>query len=110
MTSPRPTEASRGAHARERMILAALDLFGRHGFDATTTRMIAQAASMNLGAIPYYFGTKEDLYAQAAGHLASFIEQAQAAPLARLREQSAQTPDTPGLIDLMVSFLLDETR
>jgi AcrR family transcriptional regulator len=110
MTSPRSTEASRGAHARERMVLAALDLFGRHGFDATTTRMIAQAASMNLGAIPYYFGTKEDLYAQAAGHLASFIEQAQAAPLARLREQSARTPDTQGLIDLMLDFLLDETR
>lgn len=110
MTTPRSTEASRGALARERMILAALDLFGRHGFDATTTRMIAQAASMNLGAIPYYFGTKEDLYAQAAGHLASFIEQEQAAPLARLREQSALTSDVQRLIDLVVDFLLDETR
>ena len=40
----RPPDASRGAQARERMILAALDLFGKHGFDATTTRMIAQAA------------------------------------------------------------------
>jgi len=110
MTSPRSTEASRGALARERMVLAALDLFGRHGFDATTTRMIAQAASMNLGAIPYYFGTKEDLYAQAAGHLASFIEQEQAGPLARLREQSALTSDVQRLIDLTVDFLLDETR
>ncbi len=110
MTSPRSTEASRGALARERMVLAALDLFGRHGFDATTTRMIAQAASMNLGAIPYYFGTKEDLYAEAAGHLASFIEQAQAGPLARLREQSALTSNVPQLIDMVVAFLLSETR
>jgi len=92
------------------MILAALDLFGRHGFDATTTRMIAQAASMNLGAIPYYFGTKEDLYAQAAGYLASFIEQEQAAPLIRLREQSAATTDVQCLINLVVDFMLNEAR
>lgn len=92
------------------MVLAALDLFGRHGFDATTTRMIAQAASMNLGAIPYYFGSKDDLYAEAAGHLASFIEREQAAPLARLREQSASASEVLQLIELVIDFLLSQTR
>lgn len=106
----RSTDATRGAQARERMILAALDLFGRHGFDATTTRMIAQAAEMNLGAIPYYFGSKEDLYAEAAGYLASFIEREQAAPLSELKTQSAQTQDVRQLIEQVVRFLLTQAR
>ena len=46
-------ETARGLQARERMLRAALDQFGRHGFNGTTTRMIAAAAGMNLGAIPY---------------------------------------------------------
>lgn len=107
---PVQTDASRGALARERMVLSALDLFGRHGFDATTTRMIAQAASMNLGAIPYYFGSKEDLYAEAAGYLASFIQQAQAQPLAQLQTQSEATQDVSALIELVVGFMLTEAR
>ncbi len=51
------------APTRLRMLHAALDLFGRHGFDATTTRMLTQAAGVNLGAIPYHFGSKEGLVA-----------------------------------------------
>lgn len=92
------------------MVLAALDLFGKHGFDATTTRMIAQAAEMNLGAIPYYFGSKEDLYAEAAGYLADFIEQEQAAPLQLLKEQSDQTTDVRALIDQVMAFTLTQAR
>lgn len=106
----RTPDASRGAQARERMVLAALDLFGKHGFDATTTRMIAQAAEMNLGAIPYYFGSKEDLYAEAAGYLAGFIEQEQAVPLQLLKDQSARTNDVRELIDQVMAFMLTQAR
>lgn len=92
------------------MLQAALDLFGRHGFDATTTRMIAQAAAMNLGAIPYYFGSKEALYAQAAGYLADYMERQQRAPLRELLTQAAATSDTNALIDLVVRFILIQAR
>lgn len=106
----RIADAPRGALARERMILAALDLFGRHGFDATTTRMIAQASGMNLGAIPYYFGSKDDLYAEAAGYLAVYIEQQQAQPLAHFRQEAARTSDRHALIELTTAFLLSQVR
>jgi AcrR family transcriptional regulator len=92
------------------MLLAALDLFGRHGFDATTTRMIAQSAAMNLGAITYYFGSKEGLYEQAAEYLASFIAQQQAGALQTLQQQSAHQRDTRELVDLAVSFTLAQAR
>jgi AcrR family transcriptional regulator len=105
-STPHHAESARGAQARDRMLLAALDLFGRHGFDATTTRMVAQQASMNLGAIPYYFGAKEDLYAQAAAFLADFIESQQRQSLETMRACAASTPDKQALIDLLATHLV----
>ncbi len=104
------SDQSKGALAREKMLQAALTVFGEHGFDGATTRMLAQAAHMNLGAIPYYFGSKEDLYTQAADYLASFIETRQAQPLAYLREAASQTQDRETLCDLVVSFLVGQAQ
>jgi AcrR family transcriptional regulator len=70
--SRRP-RAERGDGTREKLLSAAIDVFGRNGFDATTTRTLAQAAGVNLQAIPYYFGGKQGLYIAAAEHIASLI-------------------------------------
>jgi AcrR family transcriptional regulator len=51
-----------GSGTRERLLEAALDVFGRYGYDAATTRMIAGQAGANIAAIPYYFNGKEGLY------------------------------------------------
>ena len=59
---------------RERLLTAALDLFGRHGFDSVTTRMLAEAANVNLQAINYHFGTKRGLYIATADHLVAMID------------------------------------
>ncbi|MDJ0784114.1 MAG: CerR family C-terminal domain-containing protein [Desulfosarcinaceae bacterium] len=50
------------ATAKHRLIQAGIDTFAEHGFNGTTTRMIANQAGCNLAAIPYYFGGKEGLY------------------------------------------------
>ncbi len=50
--------------ARERIIETATDIFGRNGFKATTIRMIAAEAGVNVAAVNYYFGGKEGLYAE----------------------------------------------
>jgi AcrR family transcriptional regulator len=103
------------------MLRAALDQFGRHGFDGTTTRMIASAAGMNLGAIPYYFGTKDELYVEAAAFLADAIEARQRGPLLRLQAlrplpTGALSADVPLptthdlLIDQVVAFLCQQAR
>lgn len=80
--SRRP-RAERGDGTRDKLLSAAIDVFGRHGFDATTTRALAQAAGVNLQAIPYYFGGKQGLYIAAAEHIASLI----AARTADVRER-----------------------
>lgn len=48
--------------ARKSLIMAGLELFGELGFKATTTRMLAKKAGVNIAAIPYYFDSKENLY------------------------------------------------
>ncbi|MEP7456425.1 CerR family C-terminal domain-containing protein [Phyllobacterium sp. SB3] len=66
-------EPSRGEIAREKLIIVALDLFGRYGFEGTSTRMLRDAAGVNLQAIPYYFGSKEGLYIATAEYLGGKI-------------------------------------
>jgi len=47
----------------ERIVSAATALFARHGFDGTTTRMIAERAEMNEALIFRHFPNKRGLYA-----------------------------------------------
>ena len=61
--APPATHRTDGAEARERLLHTALRLFSEKGFARTSTREIAQAASVNLAAIRYYFGDKAGLYA-----------------------------------------------
>lgn len=48
--------------ARERILLAALQVFAEQGFDGARTRDIADRAGANLGLIQYYFAGKEQLW------------------------------------------------
>ena len=48
--------------SEERIKNAALELFAKHGFKATTTRMIAKLANSNIALIARYFGSKQDLF------------------------------------------------
>lgn len=47
---------------RTRLIAAARRLFAEKGYAATSTRMIAREAGVNLGGIQYHFGSKEELH------------------------------------------------
>jgi len=54
---------------KQKLMDAGLKLFGLHGFEATSTRALAQAAGVNLSAIPYHFGGKEGLYRAVMEHI-----------------------------------------
>ena len=53
------------ADARERLLIAAQEVFAEHGFKAATVRSICQTAGANIAAVNYYFGDKESLYIEA---------------------------------------------
>jgi len=56
-----------GSDARERILAAAADEFGAHGYDAATMRAIAARAEVDAALVHHYFGTKADLFAAAVG-------------------------------------------
>ena len=56
--------ASPAPDTRDRIVDIAERLFAEHGFDGTSLRQITVAANVNLAAVNYHFGSKEDLYAQ----------------------------------------------
>lgn len=47
---------------KEQLIISAGELFAKHGFSAVSTRMIADQAEVQLSAIHYHFGSKDQLY------------------------------------------------
>jgi AcrR family transcriptional regulator len=58
MSLSAPQDASSG---REKLILAAIRLFGRHGFDGTSVRDLGEEAGMSFASIRGQFGSKEGL-------------------------------------------------
>jgi AcrR family transcriptional regulator len=77
--TPNKSTLSRAGHlspadqTRAALIRAALKLFGRQGFEGTSTREIAALANANIGSIAYHFGGKEGLRAACANHIVETI-------------------------------------
>jgi AcrR family transcriptional regulator len=69
-TTPPP---GRGDSTREALVRAAIEIFGRDGFDAASTRAISEAAGVNLALIGYHFGGKPGLYLAALEFIASRV-------------------------------------
>ena len=89
----RRAQRDRGAETRARLIEAALDVFGRFGFEGASTRQIAKEAGANLAAIVYHFGSKEALHIAVAEHIAKRIhERVGAAIIAASVPDAAATP------------------
>jgi AcrR family transcriptional regulator len=53
------TQEQRKAETRARLLAAAADLFARHGFHATSTEAVADAADRTSGAVYAHFGGKD---------------------------------------------------
>ena len=71
MTTSRPDPEDLTARARIRD--AALLLFGEHGFEAATTRRIAEAAGVSPGLVRHHFGSKQALRQACDAHLIKLI-------------------------------------
>lgn len=80
--------AADAADARQRLIAAGIELFGRNGFDAASTRDLAQEAGVNIAGIAYHFGGKEGLYTACADHIATLVRQSIGIP-------AGDPPDSP---------------
>jgi AcrR family transcriptional regulator len=103
-----PAEMTRAA-----LVHAALKLFGRQGFDGTSTREIAAEAQANIGSIAYHFGGKEGLRTAAADYIVETIQAVAAQALGPVpaSDSPAGDPDAARMllfatVERMVGFVV----
>src|SRR4029453_4639152 len=92
MASVSRASPARSAGPREALIAAALKHFGRDGFHAAGTRVIAREARVNQALIAYHFGGKQGLYLSTFEHIAAQVTARQRAATAAIEAVLAQ-PD-----------------
>lgn len=92
---------------RNKILLAARELFEEKGFDSTTVREISAKANVNVALINYHFGSKETL-------LADLIEEMAAATLIKLADINTSTANPEEklkqAVELMVNKIFNNKR
>ncbi|MEO9339562.1 CerR family C-terminal domain-containing protein [Mesorhizobium sp. SB112] len=73
-TTSKPPRGAAAEATRTALTLTGLSLFGRQGFEGTSTREIAAAANANIGSIAYHFGGKDGLREAVADHIVATIQ------------------------------------
>ena len=104
-------EATTADQTRAALVHAALKLFGRQGFDGTSTRQIAAEAKANIGSIAYHFGGKEGLRAAAADHIVDTIQGIAGQALGGTQAAAPLTPEAAraqlfAALERMVGFVV----
>jgi TetR/AcrR family transcriptional regulator, regulator of cefoperazone and chloramphenicol sensitivity len=100
------TPSAQPADARDRLLRAAIDVFGRSGYAGASTRSIANAAGVNLQAITYYYGGKRGLHLAAADRIAEMIG-ARTGPAARRAQARLARRGAPVTVAEARSLLAD---
>ena len=85
-------EARVSATTKARILDAAEALFMEHGFEATSLRAITAAAGVNLAAVNYHFGSKEELFQAVLTRRLDPMNQDRVALLTRLETNAAPAP------------------
>lgn len=95
----------------DRLLIVAIDHFGRLGFDGASTRAIARDSGTAMSSITYHYGGKEQLYLEAAKHIGRCIASAQEEALSAGRSalngsRQDAIEAVLGLIDSMAAMML----
>jgi TetR/AcrR family transcriptional regulator, regulator of cefoperazone and chloramphenicol sensitivity len=100
-------KTGRSDATRERLIAAAVELFGRRGFEGVGAREITAAAGVPLSAIPYHFTTKESLYWAVLARVSSQLGEAlrPAAIQAAAAATGTPTAAAAALVDLQTALV-----
>jgi len=92
------------AATKVRILDAAEALFMEHGFEATSMRALTAAAGVNLAAVNYHFGSKEELFQAVLTRRLDPMNQERVELLSRLESKAAPAPLSCDRI-LMVLFV-----
>jgi len=97
MPSPRPARKAApvdttSQDTKSRILDAAESLFMEHGFEATSLRSLTSAASVNLAAVNYHFGTKEELFEAVLTRRLDPMNQERIDLLTRMEREAGEKP------------------
>lgn len=92
----------RPEETRARILAATDHLFGDLGFDATTTRDIAERSGVNKALIHYHFGSKEELL---AALLDDYYDRLTAALVTAIGRRTALEAQAEDVVDAYADFL-----
>jgi AcrR family transcriptional regulator len=81
-----------GGATKKRILDHAEALFMEHGFEATSLRSITAAAKVNLAAVNYHFGSKEELFESVLTRRLDPMNQERLTILTRLEDLAAPAP------------------
>lgn len=88
-----------GSGTRERILDAAQESFGARGLEGTSLRAVTAAAEVNLAAVNYHFGSKEELFRAVVRRvLGPIIEEHRR----RIEELGGEEPGVEELLDAFV--------
>lgn len=92
-----------------RIRVAAVDLFGRQGFAATTVRQIAAAADVSPALVLHHYGSKDGLRQACDDAVIATLESKEGAflvgPMPRLDDFAAAHPELAGVMDYLTAGL-----
>src|SRR6187200_2645379 len=86
---------------KDKILLAARELFEEKGYDSTSVREIAAKAGVNVALINYHFGSKETL-------LTDLIEELAAATYVKLTDINKSTSDPEEKLRQTIKLLVDK--
>lgn len=87
---------------KKKILYAAQQMFGRHGYAKTTMKMIADKAGVASGLVSHYYGTKDNLFLEAGDNLIDEM-------LVFVSERAKKAPSGLEAVGIFVRSYLDFT-
>lgn len=98
--------AASTTETKEQILTVAERLFAEHGFMGTTLRNVVSEAGVNLAAIHYHFGSKEDLFRAVVARFARPVVERELGLLSELKSRS-ELPSIEALLTAVVQSSLE---
>lgn len=92
---------------REKILDTAEALFARHGFSATSVRVITAEAGVNLAAVNYYFGSKDNLIIEVLSRVIRPINQQRMQLLDRAIADNPKPTPLEAILEAMIRPCLE---
>ncbi len=87
---------------KEQILNVAQHLFAEQGFAGTSLRSVVNEAEVNLSAVHYHFGSKEELFVAVVARMAKVVVEGQLEKLAQCKAKK----NSPTLEEILEAFLL----